>query len=90
MRGQNKLHCQLTHALGLFARRVDNHPLGNLRLAGTHRFVLTLDFDHAQTASANGLKIGMLAQMRNVDTGIERGFQDILPLARLDLGSINR
>ena len=90
MRGQNKLHCQLAHALGLFACRVDGHSLGNLRLAGTHRLVLAFDLDHAQTASADGLKIGVFAQMRNVDAGIERGFQDILPFACLDLGSINR
>ena len=90
MRGQDKLHCQLTHALGLLARRVDDHSLGNRRLAGTHRFVLAFDLDHAQTAPADGLKIGMFAQMRNIDTGIERGLQDILPLACLDLGSINR
>lgn len=90
MRGQDKLHRQLTHVLGLLACRVDDHSLDNLRLAGTHRLVLTFDLDHAQTASADGLKIGMLTQMRNIDTGIERGFQDILPLACLDLGSVNR
>ena len=77
-------------ALGLFTCRVDDHSLGNLRLAGTHRFVLAFDFDHAQTTPANGLKIGMFAQMRNVDAGIERGLQDILPFACLDLGSNNR
>ena len=90
MRGQDQFHRQLAHALGLLTRRVYDHSLGNRRLAGTHRLVLAFDFDHAQTTPANGLKIGMFAQMRNVDASIERGLQDILPLARLDLGSINR
>ena len=90
MRGQDQFHRQLAHALGLLTRRVYDHSLGNRRLAGAHRLVLAINLDHAQAASTHGLKVGVLTQMRDVNTGVERGLQDILPLSCLDLGSINR
>lgn len=90
MRGQDEFHGRLAHALGARRGGVDHHAVSHLGLAGAHGLIGPVDAHHAQTATADRLQIGMLAQMRDEDARVERGVEDGCPLVRLDLLAINR
>ncbi len=68
---QNQLHRQAAQLVGSITLGVDDHALGGLGHAGADGLVLALHLDHAETASPDGLKVGMSAQMRYEDASIE-------------------
>ena len=90
MGGEDELHRQATQAVGLGCGRRDDHPLLDLGHARAHGLCLTFHLDHAESASPDGLQVGMAAQMRNEDAGLERGVEDGLALLRLDLTAVDR
>ena len=56
---QDELHSKPADTLSLFAIYLYLHTVAHISFAGTDRFMLTINFNHAQTTSAYGFKIRM-------------------------------
>ncbi len=90
MGGQDKLHGHATNLVRSIGVGVDNHALASLGLAGGKDALLTLNRDGAQAAAANGLKVGMAAEVRNEDAGVQGRLEDGVALLSLYLLAIDR
>ena len=61
-----------------------------MQTAGGYGILLSLHLDDAQPAGAVFREILMMTQMRDVDSGIERTFEDIFPVRHRKADSFNR
>ena len=68
---------------------VNNHALLNLGLAGGDGVAGAVHLDRAEPAATHGLKVWVLAEVRDEDTRIERSVEHRRALCGLDLASVN-
>jgi hypothetical protein len=88
MTGKHKLHRETPAGVYLLAPGPDLHALPDGRRARGGKTAHALYFNDAQPADAARGKIGVMAEMRDIDAPFEGSFKDAPSLLRLNRATV--
>ena len=89
MAGQDQFHGHAPRGIDLIGFGHDRHPGGYRCRTGGKQPFRAVDFDNAQAACADGGQIGMVAQVRNIDAGIQCGLENAFAFLRFNFLAID-